>query len=93
MNTYLVVPDNYSGDIDFEMLVQALTPLQACELVRDFLEAGEEIEKFRYVGDQERDGRGTTWTVRQFPDELPSQVGVVNWDDFKFTQWEAVYVP
>jgi hypothetical protein len=82
MKTFLVIPDKYDGGMPWEMIVRALTPRDACQAVRTYLGAVDEITDFKEI--DEAAPADTIWVTREFPD-IEKSYGVVDWRRFKVT--------
>ena len=90
LKTYIVTPDFQGGGIEWEVIVVANNPLQACALVAKYLELDDGLIGFE--PDFSSSQRGyDSWHVQQLP-KLLHTIGVaqvVEWSDFVTTRWKA----
>ena len=94
MHRYLVTPDAFNGGVGREVLVRAVTALQAIQLACQWLDCDDGVEHFQYVrGDDGEPGK-CCWLAHQLPHEVyPKVPGVIPWRDMEKTMWRAVYKP
>lgn len=78
--TFLVIPDAYDGGSNMEHFVVAHSPEEACELLRDRLDA--EVQRFVFTPEVFGDHFEDLWVVRELPRVAPIThcVGVVPWE-------------
>lgn len=89
MKTFIVTPDGWNGGTEWDQVVRALTPHDACIAVARYLQ-DDDITDFEQI--EEGPPIEPSWIVREVPIIPFKHVGVVEWSMFAASFWRPLPV-